>query len=139
MEPTPMSKEDLVLERMIQWRSLALQMRAIEQEITPFVLEAGKNISVGKAEAVYSPGRREMDWKARANEIDLEIMGRHTTVTPVIDWKAVAMEFDPPKTLIDQFTTPDIQVDYKGAMTEAKLDPVVTKPGIPSVKFVLGD
>ena len=134
-----MSNEDLVIEKMIQWRALALQMRAIEREITPFILETGKSIKVGKAEAVYSAGRREFDWKARANELCPTILSKYTTVTQVTDWKAIALELAPDDALIMRFTTPDIQVDYKGAMTEAKLEPIVSKPGIPSVKFALGE
>jgi hypothetical protein len=110
---------DVFAMKMIELGKKMAEVAALQAELTPYVLEVESHQIVGLTEAAYSGGRNAYDYETRGQTTDQEIIARHT--------KTIPME------TVDAHSV----TDWKAVCKEAKLEPIVTKPGVPSVKFNL--
>lgn len=77
--------------KMLEWESLYLQLKKLEDEISDGVLEIGKTQTVGNVRATFSNGRKEYLYEEAYNKSGIvapqEVMNAHTKIS--YDWRSI--------------------------------------------------
>lgn len=122
-------------EKMLLWEKRKKELDSLEDEIKSAVLELKSTQKVGNVSASYSNGRRELDYEIPGQLAPVEIIQKNTTVNKVIDWDTVTTLIDPE--IIEECTHEIVSVNWSNVCKDAKIEPAVTKEGIPSVTIKL--
>ena len=111
-----------------EFANIALDLEDLMREaerlktlLKPYVLTSGEHQITGGIKAKYNGGSRKLDWDTPARTVDLEIFEANT-------------EYIPEKILPGSYKT-----NAQAICKAAKLEPVVLKPAVASVEFILLD
>jgi ribosomal protein L29 len=122
-------------EKMLLWEKSKKELDSLEDEIKSAVLELKSTQKVGNVTATYSNGRRELDYQTSGQLAPVDIIQKNTTVNKVVDWDTVATLIDPE--IIEECTHETASVNWSNVCKDAKIEPMVTKEGAPSVTIKL--
>jgi hypothetical protein len=117
--------------KMLEWEAKKNELDALESEIKQAVLELKSTQKVGNVTASYSNGRREFDYETPGRNAHIDYIKAHTVINKVVDWDAVSTLIDPE--IIEECTRETESVNWSNVCKDAKIEPVVTKEGTPSV------
>ena len=121
--------------KMLQWETDKKALDQLEAEITNAVLEIGKTQNVGNVRATYTSGRREFDYETPGKIADKAVIDANTTITDLVDWESIKALIDPD--IIAEHTHKAASINWSAVCKDAKIEPVVVREGVPSVKIKL--
>lgn len=127
-------RRSLVME-MLEWESLQIQMKQVENEISRYVLALGETQVIGNVTARFFNGRRKFDYETPGSAAPAEIIERHSEVQTFVDWEAIALRLEPSEALLTEYTDSEKVVDWKAVCDDAEIDYVVLSQADPYVKI----
>ena len=98
--------------KIIEWRTLRMQLDVLEAEIKEAVVAAGKTQKIGDVKASYSKGRKTYDYEAACKGLPPEVLKPYTEIIP-----------------------PQFKVDYTALCKGEGIEAPVKSQGTPSVKL----
>lgn len=121
--------------KMLEAEKLHNQLVGIEKEIEQAVLELKDSQKVGNVKAAYTNGRRELDWQPSALSAPQEVIEKYTKTSEWVDYEQACEIAKVSEDILIECTHYDKTTDYAAICKELKLEPVVVKEGVPSVKI----
>lgn len=118
-----MNKSELAI-KLLQWEEQKRKLDELTEQISAGVLERGETVTVGNVRATYSKGR---------NEYDYEKAVRNNSDDPIV--KALIEKYT--KTIAGHWVPEQTVTNWREVAGEHDIEPVIVKPGTPSVKIKL--
>ena len=121
--------------KLLEWEKRKTELDDLETEIQAAVLELKTTQKVGNVTATFSNGRREFDYETPGRNAHADYIRAYTTINKVVDWNEVATLIDPE--IIEECTHETESTNWPSVCKDAKIEPLVTKEGTPSVSIKL--